>query len=88
MARALLISRKGEGERVVEIPDLPPHTYIVPIPRRFTLEEPTSVMSSLPTYRTFRLNLMFRSHEYQWMRVYNEGRSQTPEDAYVYFEDR
>jgi len=72
------------SERVVAIRDPLLRVIYVQVPKALTLaEEP--VASHLPRHRVFRLSL-FRSRDHRWMRVYNEGRTQTPEDGYVYLE--
>lgn len=75
-----------QSERIVGIADPPPD--VVHVPRRIKLSlvpEPVPA-SSLPPHRQFRLCRALRSSSCRWWRVCNEGRTRTPEDAYVYLE--
>lgn len=83
---AVLVGRDGH-ERVIRTTEPPPPTY------RVVIHQPLSVHPSPepPRYeslrvRTFLLSNKFRSRDHWWWRVYNEGRSMTPENGYVYLE--
>ncbi len=76
-----------QHERVVEVTEPPPRIYEVPIPVKWSITEFTDAPAYLNlARRTFRLDPLQRSLDYRWIRVYNEGRSQTPENGYIYFE--
>jgi hypothetical protein len=71
--------------RVLPIPDPPPPRFEVPVPRPWCgLEEPDDRTKTPP--RLVFQRAPFLSSDHAWWRVYNEGRSRTPERAPVYFE--
>lgn len=85
---AVLVALNGE-ERVWALSQVPP-PYELLVPRKV----PTTVLASktapvyLPNPRRFKLHVGLRSPAHRWWNVYNEGRSQTPEDGFVYLEER
>jgi hypothetical protein len=85
--QALAVLHALDGStRVIAVPEYPPPEYYVPRPVKFSAtpdEAPPAY--TRPNHRMFRLSNLRDGH-HKWMRVYNEGRSQTPESAYVYFE--
>ena len=83
---AVLIARDGY-EQIVSIAYPFPPTYEVAILQRYSVlpdAEPPSYQS-IPR-RVFKRSNML-SAEHRWWRVYNEGRSGTPEAVPVYLED-
>ena len=83
---AELVGRDGYHTVVPLRLPAPPELYI-PIRRAFSM----SLAESEPHYnpiprRVFRLTTAFASRSHQWWRVYNEGRSRTPEYGFVYLE--
>ena len=85
---ALLIALDGT-ERVWAIEEPPRPAYYVARHVPFTVKFSKDPVwcEPLPPHREVRLASM-RSSSHKWLRVYNEGRSATPEDAYVYLEAR
>ncbi len=87
-AVAVLLSLGGAPERVVRVSEPPPDEWLV-------LARPTPSWPGDQADRTrplsrrlYRLERSWRSPDHQWWRVYNEGRTQSPEPAYVYREVR
>lgn len=83
---ALLISL-DKSERLIGIPEPPPREYLVPRQVPFAVSVDETPLLSVSDHRVFRLS-PWRASQEQFMRVYNEGRSQTPTNAYVYLEVR
>lgn len=84
---AVLVGLHGY-ERIVPLRSVPPPPQI-----EIPIREPWNLCASpddVPRYqpirrRTFKL-CEFSSQSEQWWEVYNEGRSQTPQNGFVYFE--
>lgn len=82
---ALLIGLDG-SERVIAVPFPPKSEYLVPVPVKYSVQvDEWAPMPVRANHRVFRLSNM-RTSSHRWWGVYNEGRSQTPEDGYVYLE--
>lgn len=83
---AVLIAR--DGERVIGVPEPPPTVYRFAVPERCGLDQEPADCSrpAVGRRRLFRLSPV-RSASVRFWRTYNEGRSRTPEGAYVYFEE-
>lgn len=86
-ARAVLIGL-DKSERVVSVQVPPSEMLDVPVPPKWNINNGGVRVPSVVERRTFRLSRRHRSRTHRWMRIYNEGRTQTPEDGYVYFEVR
>ena len=77
---------RDHNTTVVRLNSLPPpREWYLPARRKMALrvDEPPDLPP--PPHRVFRLT-NFRSRDHRWWNVYNEGRSRTPEDGFVYFE--
>lgn len=89
LATAVLIDRQ-QYERVISVPFPPPSEWFLPVPVAFnaSVARDLSTPHLPPRSRVFELSLTRRDGRaaHKWMLVYNEGRSQTPENAFVYFE--
>lgn len=83
---ALLKSLDGT-EQLVATVDPPPPALEFPVPQRFTIQEGDQSQPVVIHKRVFRRS-NFKADEISWWRVFNEGRSRTPERARVYFEVR
>lgn len=84
---AVLVSLDGD-QREVRVSDPPPPEYLVARRVPMSVEAATELTEmARANHRRFRLSADRRSTR-RWWRVYNDGRSQTPEYAYVYFEIR
>ncbi len=81
---AVLMALDG-SERVMRITEPPRPVYLVPRPTAFVVTRQETPCMTLPNHRVFKLSRL-RSGVYRFWRVYNEGRTQTPEDGYIYFE--
>ena len=81
---AVLIARDGY-EEVWAVTDPPPPVLYMAVKPTASLQGPTDVQSPLPE-RRFVLEPHLRVPSHRWWRVYNHGRSCTPEDGYVYLE--
>ena len=86
---AVLIGLDGYQRTWVLMTLPPPPELLIPrsapVSTTLTPRDP-----SLPcqNHRVFRLSHDLRSRSSRWWRVYNEGRSRTPEDGFVYLEER
>jgi hypothetical protein len=84
---AVLVDRQGyEHVKAVTLP--PPHEIYIPIRQRLSIHEAADPTHARIPRRTFRLSRQMRTSSVRWWHVYNEGRSRTPEDGFVYFEDQ
>lgn len=80
----LLMGRDGY-ERFVSVRLPFPPDYAIPVRRCMTVTPDDALRYAPVDRRTFRpCNLV--SAEHRWWRVYNEGRSKTPEPVPVYLE--
>lgn len=88
MCKAVLLRRDHLGDTIVEIPYPPAPVYYQPRERASGAfgEEP-DLSKPRPADRRFVLDRSLRSKDAQWMEIYNEGRSQTPKDGFVYKEE-
>ena len=82
---AVLLGLDG-STRVIAVPEPPPAVYELSVPVTVTTREAPSASMAHQPHRIFRLQRSLRSQDHRWMRVYNDGRTQTPEDGYVYLE--
>lgn len=73
------------SERVIAVPESPPQVYELAIAQTPRVNESEASSMADQPRRVFRLSRL-RSTDHRWMRVYNDGRTQTPEDGYVYLE--
>ncbi len=81
---AVLVGLRG-FERIERIQVPPPLEYFVPIWPKLQLVPTDDVPQFTPIpRRVFRLR--GRTSTYRWWNVYNEGRSRTPEDGFLYLE--
>lgn len=87
--QAVLVGFNGL-ERVVSIPIVLPELYLPAAQSRCLAGTPCEIdqLMQAPRRRVFRLNLSVRVSSHRWLRVYNDGRSATPEDGYLYQEVR
>jgi hypothetical protein len=85
---AVLVCLDGE-QFTRTLSGLPPPSEIL-IPRRVRYDLSDSADgSSLPdNHRRFVLQRSVRSRAHRWWEIYNNGRSQTPHDGFVYLEAR
>ena len=84
---AVFVGRDGwqEVRRLYEFP--PPRC--VYLPRRVPLSLVDQDASKpRPVDHIFRLAPTLRAPSHRWWRVFNDGRSRTPEDGFVYLEER
>lgn len=80
----LLIGHDGY-EHIVRLSNPPPPAYEVPIPQRLNLcASPDPPRFEPIPRRVFKL--AGRTRRVRWWFVYNDGRSRTPEDGFVYLE--
>src|SRR5687767_6305988 len=85
---AVLIGLNGY-QRAYALSSVPPPPVIeIAIRERLFVNAPDADASQYRPVprRTFRLSRQCVSRTYRWWHVYNEGRSRTPEDGFVYFE--
>ena len=82
---AVLMDQRGDIVRVMPIRDVVP-VVLLPARRHYTVSIDETPQNAQPSDRVFRLSDKWRSREHRWWRVYNEGRSKTPEGGYVYVE--
>ena len=83
---AVLIGRDG-SERTWTLQVLPPPGEIlIPRSRHATVEVDTAARTNPLEHRRFRLSASLRSRSHRWFNVYNDRRSRTPEDGFVYLE--
>ncbi len=79
---AVLYPLKGEPWTMV-IPSVLPEILVARrVPFSAHIEDPPSFETN---HRRFRLS-PHRSRTYRWWEIYNDGRSATPQDGFVYFE--
>jgi hypothetical protein len=84
---AVLIALDGQ-EIVWALSSLPPPPEVL-IPHRVPMSARVDAdPTPLPEHRRFRLHPFLRSKDHRWWCVYNEGRSRTLEDGFVYLEQR
>lgn len=89
MCKAVLLRRGGEEATIVEIPYPPAPDYLEPRRARRGFHEDPDPSRPRPEHRRYRLSSMrSKAPEARWMEVYNEGRSQTSHDGFVYVEER
>lgn len=82
---ALLVGL-DQSERVLALLQLPPvHEILVPATVK-TRVHVDDLSVGRPPHRVFRLSPHLRSRSHRWWEVYNEGRSRTPQDGFVYLE--
>ncbi len=77
--RAILFTLDGGEPIELILPDVRPVVYL---PSRVE----GSDFRHQPTHREFRLDATRRNLAMRWWRVYNNGRTCSPEDGFVYFE--
>jgi hypothetical protein len=83
---AVLLGLDGT-ERVWPLMTIPPpRELLVPRPQPMSVIASVEGSMTLLEHRRFVLRPDLRSSTHRWWNVYNEGRSRTPEDAFVYLE--
>jgi hypothetical protein len=75
------------SERVWSLTRLPPpHELFIAAEAKMSASVEDVPSAYLRPHRVFRLARHLRSRSHRWWEVYNEGRSRTPQDGFVYLE--
>lgn len=91
--RPVAVLMPFDGEPIIVPVSNPPQLVlqlVVHLPPVMSLVDVEAGRTHLPAnlWRRFSLEPTMRAKDHRWMRFDHDGRSQTPEDGYVYFEVR